>query len=276
MDMTSNEDLSPHFIAATNFTETNFMPSAIYEDVQTCETPLLNNEGRARQVTFAPMVNSPLMAPPPPPVRKLCKVDPHPDPPGIKGELLQLISMDGFRTLSDNFILTHLIGLVKSYEAKIKPELNLHTDTPMDLKLLEAKAIPLTSKKALAQACHTRTKVGSQKEEPLIGIIIYVGSPTDGEMVVINSQTVHEWLIYQRAAIQQKVITAEDNLLSVGNLAGLVNLRILPGDRHSVTIKYGSDTSCNALRHVTYTWMSAQYPCVVNSCQTNNDVSDIK
>lgn len=119
------------------------------------------------------------------------------------------------------------------------------------------------------------------KTEPVVGIIIYVGSPVDGEVIVGNPDVVNDWLTYIRAAQQKNLVQLDGGLISSTELEKLNNVVVLPGNRHKFSIGYDihSEVSCGAHRHLRYLWRSPTYPCAIASCgcpQSSNYVRTTK
>ena len=110
------------------------------------------------------------------------------------------------------------------------------------------------------------------KEEPIVGVVVYIGSPVNGEMLVANPGVVNDWLTYARAAKSRGLIKIENGLLAAEELQKLNNLVILPEGRHRFNISYDMhpDKSCANHCHSKYLWRSPTYPCAVMSCGCPN------
>jgi len=105
-------------------------------------------------------------------------------------------------------------------------------------------------------------------EEPIIGLVAYVGSPVNGEVVVGNPKIVNDWLAYMRTAQKKRIVKCQDGLLTSGELNKLCNVTILPEGRHRFNIGYDTHPGigCKDHDHTKYLWRSASYPCAIVTC----------
>lgn len=111
---------------------------------------------------------------------------------------------------------------------------------------------------------------------PTIGLIAYVGSPVNGNMVIGNPEIVDDWLTYIKTAQERKVLNTREGMLKIEELNKLCEVDILPGARHEFNISYDlhPGMSCAEHKHDKRIWESAAYPSQIVSCQcltTSND-----
>lgn len=141
-------------------------------------------------------------------------------------------------------------------------------NTPDEFGIPYHFRIPDHIKEQLAEKTKTtRNILGLGREEPLIGITIYIGSPVNGDMLVCNPKIVDEWLKYIRAAQRKKLIKGQ-GLVSTAELEKLFKVTVLPEGRHRFSIGYDihPQMSCYHHGHCKFLWQSQAYPCAVVSC----------
>jgi hypothetical protein len=141
--------------------------------------------------------------------------------------------------------------------------------TPDEFSIPYHFRIPDYVKDKLAETAKTTKNIlGLGREEPLVGVTIYIGSPVNGDMLVCNPKIVNEWLKYIRAAQTKKLIKPQGGLVSTAELEKLCKVTILPEGRHRFSIGYDMhpEISCNNHGHCKFLWQSQTYPCAVVSC----------
>lgn len=184
----------------------------------------------------------------------------------IRAALSQLIQIINSKGLTDKFILIHLKGIVELYSPLIYPTL-VPTKEPYPDQAASAAPVSQAIKLKIAQETGLRDPVMSASD-PIIGLTIYVGSPTDGHMILYNEALINQWLTFTRAAIKDKVIQISNDLLSIDTLAALFDVLIIPGKRHAFEIQYGRSKECdNHINHTRLQWVSPKYPCSITSCR---------
>lgn len=184
----------------------------------------------------------------------------------IRAALHQLTQAINASQLTDKFILMQLKGIVELFSPMI-----FHNTIPtvelFPSVISTKKTVDKTTKLKLAR----KTQISLPRldlNEPHVGVILYIGSPVDGHMIVYNENTVNQWLTYTQQAAENKIIRTTDNLLSINELASLVNISCIPGRRHAFEIRYGSISACDAdVDHVKFKWESQNYPCTITTCR---------
>ena len=129
--------------------------------------------------------------------------------------------------------------------------------------------IPLFVKEKLAKTSKTTKHIlGLGGEEPVIGLVIYIGSPVNGDVLIANPKVVNDWLSYIRAANKSKLVKTENGLIKTAELEKLCKVTILPEGRHRFSVGYDihPGTGCYDHDHCKYLWQSSTYPCAVVSC----------
>jgi hypothetical protein len=125
-------------------------------------------------------------------------------------------------------------------------------------------------KAKIARSCLTACLPSDPTNQLKLGLVVYIGSPLSGEMVIINDQVVNEWITYTRIAIEKKAIATQKDMLSINSLAQLVNLKVIPEGRHMIKVTYGCETNCFTSPHRLVTWTSDRSPCAITSCRYYN------
>lgn len=168
------------------------------------------------------------------------------------------------KDVTDQFILTHLKGLIEVYGPMVNNDLYPRGERYLKVEA-ESKPIPYHERNQLAKICGT-TPAADSRKKPLFGFVLYIGSPADGEMILYNEILVNQWIQFSRAAIDQRLIQAEGDVLSAAAMAKLVTVLSIPGDRHSFEIKYEQPEDGVNFQGKSK-WTSKKYPCTITSCR---------
>lgn len=180
--------------------------------------------------------------------------------------LTTLMADPNLTRYNDYFILYYLKGLIATYEPLIQPS-TLPTPEVLSDCGAKCKKVSEAVRTKLARSCLTSCMPSDPSNQLKLGVVVYIGSPLSGEMVIINDQLVDEWITYTRAAIEKKVVTAHNDMLMANSLAQLVNLKVIPESRHMIKINYGSEANCFTSSHQLFAWTSTRSPCSITSCQ---------
>jgi len=189
---------------------------------------------------------------------KMQKINP------LAKEVIDFAQQLKVKDVTDQFILTHLKGLIEVYGPMVNNDLYPRGERYLKVEA-ETKPIPYHERNQLAEICGTVPATASRKK-PLFGFVLYIGSPADGEMVLYNELLVNQWIQFSRAAIDQRLIQAEGDVLSAAAMAKLVTVLSIPGDRHSFEIKYEQSESGPSPQGKSK-WTSKKYPCTITSCR---------
>jgi hypothetical protein len=144
---------------------------------------------------------------------------------------------------------------------------DLHTASKNCITPSYSHSVPTFVKEKLVK--QIKGKRNAYNDRPVLGIVAYVGSPVNGDMIVGNPDVVDDWLTYIKVAQQQKVLDVREGVLKIADLEKLCNISILPGTRHEFTLKYEvhPELRCAEHKHDKRMWESATYPCTIISCK---------
>jgi len=190
----------------------------------------------------------------------------------LKQALKDLINSAGFDSLPETAVLAMLKGYAQQHEPHVSPSTYTRTEELPDYQP-QARKISLATRTLLEQISQLEATVPLSKNpqtgnRPLVGLIAYIGSPLDGEMVIANESIVSDWVTFTRNAVKENLVHTEGGLLTSEMLAQIVNVRLVPEGRHSFTVTYGEPPPCVGLGHARFKWDSARYPCSISSCRS--------
>lgn len=183
--------------------------------------------------------------------------------------LCQLMTDPNMARYNDYFILYHLKGLIATYEPLIQTDVAVSQEVLEDYKPTRQKVSEAMRTK-IAQSLLTSVTPSDPTNQLKLGLVVYIGSPLSGEMVIVNDQLVDEWITYTRKAIEKKAVTTFNEMLPLNSLAQLINLKVIPEGRHMIKINYGCENNCFTSPHDLVTWTSERSPCVITSCRYYN------
>lgn len=187
----------------------------------------------------------------------------------IKEALVHLVTRKSFANLTTSFVLAQLELWVSQYHrgsASIsgieKPP--VYESFNYQGPRISDETKTMLVKKAKINHFNPETSIAPS---PYVGMVIYIGSPVDGEMVIANPSIIDEWLKYIRAASETQVLKKKNGLIQTTQLAQLLNVIELSDGRHKFTIDYDPTEVGNEQqrRLLSYAWKSAKYPCAVKS-----------
>ena len=182
----------------------------------------------------------------------------------FKSELIKVILDKEFQDRSDFDVLAHMKGILELYSPFIKPSLK---EIPEDLQpCFHRRKVGIQTRIGLARDCQVKVFDKSTSAEPTFGAITYIGSPIDGDMVVINEPVVSEWLTYIRGAVNHGIVDSQDGLLDVATLSKLTDVYVIPAGRHTMSLDLNDKiTEEEPTRFI---WTSSKYPYKLTTCKT--------
>jgi hypothetical protein len=187
-------------------------------------------------------------------------------------ELTKLVTHPSYPYYNDSFVLYLVKGLIQVYEPLIGPEVR---ESPEEVSPQKhtGRVVPERVKAKVAQGCLLPWSRTLHSNQAKVGVVVYVGSPLDGEMVVINGSVVNDWITFIGNAIKSGAIKADHGMLRSETLAKLIKVSFLPENRHLAVINYGNQQPCAASQHERFRWTSTKYSCSITSCRLFDDGS---
>lgn len=183
----------------------------------------------------------------------------------MRKSLGSLVSSGHFGRLTGEQLIGNLQAIINRYKE--------HVPASIDRRLVREffysqPSIPLKARDKLLAKSVAKRGDAHRSGNPHFGLVMYIGSPVDGEMVVANSDLVNEWHGYMREATSEKVIRKQKGLLTLDDLTQICRAFELPSGRHKLTITYGDYKEDDCSNHYGYAWQSTEYPCTITSCKS--------
>ena len=200
----------------------------------------------------------------------------------LKNSLVSFALQDEFLTMDSSILISHLNQIMGDFrtaeenrlsnpfarlEGLITPS-EPSPDAAIVISQGSSMGVPYHVRKRLAKGKFFASDPNLSKSSPPIGIAVYIGSPIDGELVVVNPTIVNDWLSYIREAVEEKALITDKGIITASTLSQLLNVIHLPESRHSFFINYDihPGIDCTRHSHSQYRWRSSTLPCDITSC----------
>ena len=200
----------------------------------------------------------------------------------LKNSLVRFTLQNEFFTMDSSILVSHLSQIVSDFKTAEENRLSnpfarlegliTPSEPSPDAAIVIAPGsnlgVPYHVRKKLAKGKFFASDLNLGKSSPPIGIAVYIGSPIDGELVVVNPTIVNDWLSYIREAVEEKALITDKGIITASTLSQLLNVIHLPESRHSFFINYDihPGIDCTRHSHSQYRWRSSTLPCDITSC----------
>ena len=200
----------------------------------------------------------------------------------LRSSLVSFALQEAFLTMDSSILVSHLNQILGDFRtaeenrlsnpfARLEGLITPNEPSPDAATVISqggGMGVPYHVRRKLSKGKFFASDLGLNKSPPPIGIAVYIGSPIDGELVVVNPTIVSDWLSYIREAVEEKALITDKGMITASILSQLLNVIHLPESRHSFFINYDihPGIDCTRHSHSQYRWRSSTSPCDITSC----------